>query len=62
LLGFGIFNTVEGIVDHHILGHHVNETIPREQWHLWDIGFTLWGIAMILGGGLIFRLGKQKTP
>jgi uncharacterized membrane protein len=26
LLGFGIFNTVEGIIDHHVLGvHHVNE-------------------------------------
>src|SRR3954454_1600630 len=30
LLGFGIFNTVEGIADHHLLGiHHVNETVPR---------------------------------
>jgi uncharacterized membrane protein len=33
LIGFGIFNLVEGIVDHQILGlHHVNETVPREQW------------------------------
>jgi uncharacterized membrane protein len=32
LMGFGIFNLVEGIVDHHLLGiHHVNETVPREQ-------------------------------
>jgi len=24
---------VQGIVDHHLLGiHHVNETVPREQW------------------------------
>lgn len=30
LLGFGIFNVVEGIIDHQILGlHHVNETVPR---------------------------------
>src|SRR4051812_23433783 len=29
LMGFGIFNVVEGIVDHHLLGiHHVNETVP----------------------------------
>jgi len=36
LLGFGIFNIVEGIVDHHVLGiHHVNETVARNQWHLW---------------------------
>jgi len=33
LIGFGIFNLVEGIADHHLLGlHHVNETVPREQW------------------------------
>lgn len=33
LIGFGIFNLVEGIADHQLLGlHHVNETVPREQW------------------------------
>jgi uncharacterized membrane protein len=44
LLGFGIFNTVEGIIDHHLIGiHHVNETVAREYWPIWDIAFTLWG-------------------
>lgn len=63
LLGFGIFNTVEGIIDHHILGvHHVNETVPRDQWLLWDIGFTVWGIAMIVAGWLIVRAGQRETP
>ena len=62
LLGFGIFNTVEGIVDHHLLGiHHVNETVPREQWWIWDIGFTLSGIAMIVIGWLIMRSGQRET-
>ena len=29
LMGFGIFNLVEGVIDHHLLGiHHVNETVP----------------------------------
>jgi hypothetical protein len=33
LLGWGIFNVVEGLVDHQLLGlHHVNETAPIEQW------------------------------
>ena len=32
LMGFGIFNGVEGLVAHHLLGiHHVNETVPPEQ-------------------------------
>ena len=48
LMGFGIFNVVEGIVDHHILGlHHVNETVSPEQWVYWDMGFLTWGAAMI---------------
>jgi uncharacterized membrane protein len=32
LIGFGLFNLVEGIIDHHLLGiHHVNETAPQDQ-------------------------------
>jgi hypothetical protein len=28
LVGFGAFNCVEGLIDHHLLGvHHVNETV-----------------------------------
>jgi len=51
LMGFGIFNLVEGLVDHQILGlHHVNETVPREQWLWWDLGFLAWGAVMLLGG------------
>ena len=62
LLGFGIFNTVEGIVDHHVLGiHHVNETVARNQWHLWDIAFTLAGVTMVAAGWLIMRAGQRET-
>ena len=51
LIGFGLFNLVEGLVDHQILGiHHVNETVPREQWIYWDLGFLLWGALMLVGG------------
>jgi uncharacterized membrane protein len=57
LLGWGIFNVVEGLVDHEILGiHHVNERAPVEQWIWWDMGFLAWGALMvILGGWLAFR-------
>jgi uncharacterized membrane protein len=62
LMGFGIFNLVEGIIDHQILGiHHVNETVPRDQWIYWDLGFLAWGAAMLAGGWLIWRSGKQET-
>jgi uncharacterized membrane protein len=62
LTGFGIFNLVEGIVNHHLLGlHHVNETVAREQGILWDLGFLAWGAAMLAGGWLLTRSGAEQT-
>jgi uncharacterized membrane protein len=62
LMGFGIFNLVEGLIDHQILGlHHVNETVPREQWIYWDVGFLIWGAAMLVGGWLLLRSGQDAT-
>jgi uncharacterized membrane protein len=62
LMGFGIFNLVEGIIDHQILGiHHVNETVPREHWIWWDLGFLLWGAAMVGGGWFLLRAGRRET-
>ena len=58
LLGFGLFNLVEGLVNHQILGlHHVNETVARAQWIYWDIGFLVWGAAMIVLGRAMARAG-----
>jgi len=62
LIGFGSFNLVEGLVDHHLLGlHHVNETVPRAQWIFWDIGFLIWGAAMIVGGWVVYRSGRRTS-
>jgi uncharacterized membrane protein len=61
LMGFGIFNLVEGTINHHLLGlHHVNETVPREQWVYWDIGFLAWGAAMLAGGWLLLRVDRRR--
>lgn len=63
LMGFGIFNVVEGIVDHHLLGiHHVNETIPPDQWVYWDLAFLAWGALMLLGGWFLLKTGERQTP
>jgi hypothetical protein len=62
LMGFGIFNLVEGVIDHQLLGiHHVNETVPRDQWIWWDLGFLIWGAAMLVGGWFLLRRGRQET-
>ena len=61
LMGFGLFNLVEGLVDHHLLGlHHVNETVPRAQWIWWDLGFLAWGAAMLAGGYALWRGGRRR--
>lgn len=62
LMGFGLFNVVEGIVDHHVLQiHHVNETVPMEQWLVWDLAFLAWGAAMLAGGWWLLRSGRHRT-
>lgn len=62
LTGFGCFNVVEGIIDHHLFKlHHVNETAPPEQWIYWDIGFLLIGGTMIFLGWQLLRSGRRTT-
>ena len=62
LIGFGLFNLVEGTINHHVLGlHHVNETAPREQWIYCDIGFLVWGAAMLMGGLYLLKRGQKET-
>lgn len=57
LMGAGIFNVVEGIIDHQILGIHHVRSGPHEL--AWDIGFL--GVSAILAGTgwLLLHLGKQ---
>jgi len=62
LMGFGLFNLLEGLVNHHILGlHHVNETVPVAQRIYWDIGFLLWGAVMLGIGWRLKRAGRSAT-
>ena len=61
LVGFGVFNLVEGLIDHHLLGiHHVNETVLRDQWIYWDIAFLVWGFTMLVGGWLLLKQGQAR--
>lgn len=59
LMGFGLFNLVEGLANHQILGlHHVNETVPAEQWIWWDLGFLASGVVLLAIGYAI----RQSAP
>ena len=58
-LGWGLFNLVEGIIDHHILQiHHVVE----RPGHLpWDLGFLASGVLLILVGWSLIRAGRTDV-
>jgi uncharacterized membrane protein len=61
LLGWGIFNLVEGLLNHHIFQlHHVKEFSP--DYHLWDMGFTLLSVIMVIAGWLLIRKCKKNQP
>jgi len=53
--GWGLFNLLEGLVNHQLLGiHHVNPAGPGPTL-LWDLAFLAWGAAFLMGGYLIVR-------
>jgi uncharacterized membrane protein len=57
-LGWGLFNVVEGIIDHELLGlHHVYEYTPSKL--PWDLSFLAFGVLLLLLGGVLIRNGRQ---
>ncbi|HET9622311.1 MAG TPA: DUF2243 domain-containing protein [Kofleriaceae bacterium] len=54
LAGWGLFDLVEGLVDHQLLGlHHVH---PGAHELAWDLGFvTITGVGFLLLGAAIMR-------
>jgi uncharacterized membrane protein len=58
-LGWGAFNFVEGLIDHHLLGiHHVH---PGEHQLAWDVGFLLSGVVLLSVGWALVRAGRRDT-
>ena len=58
-LGWGLFNSVEGLIDHQLLGiHHVH---PGEGQLAWDLGFIASGLLLMAAGGLAIRGGVRAA-
>lgn len=54
-LGWGLFNLIEGIIDHHILQvHHVVQRAAGAEQAFWDAAFLASGVALI-GLGIYLR-------
>jgi uncharacterized membrane protein len=59
LAGWGIFNLVEGIIDHHILRVHRVKPDASDPI-LWDIGFLAFGALLLVGGWLLARRDRSE--
>jgi uncharacterized membrane protein len=60
LAGWGIFNLVEGVIDHQLLGiHHVRDDLGAPIG--WDIGFLIFGLLLVLGGLALARSGERAA-
>ncbi len=60
LVGWGLFNLVEGVLDHHILGIHHVYAGEGQLW--WDIGFLVLGALLVACGYLLQRSGHPFDP
>jgi uncharacterized membrane protein len=61
LAGWGVFNVVEGLVNHHLLGiHHVRDDLGAPIG--WDIGFLVLGAALIAGGLALAAAPRRRVP
>jgi len=57
--GWGLFNFLEGLIDHHILGiHHV---VERLHLSVYDYAFLASGVLLMIIGGLLIRTARL-TP
>lgn len=58
-LGWGLFNLIEGIIDHHLLNlHHVYEAQGQSKF---DYLFLLSGVVFIVGGLMTIRSQRDVT-
>jgi uncharacterized membrane protein len=52
LAGWGVFNLVEGLIDHQLLGiHHVRDDLGAPLG--WDLGFLAFGALLVVVGAVL---------
>jgi len=69
LVGWGVFNLVEGVVNHHLLRiHHVRDAVAEPLPY--DLAFLASGVVLVVGGWLLQRSdsgreageGRRRLP
>jgi uncharacterized membrane protein len=59
LIGWGVFNLVEGLIDHQILQvHHVRDDLGAPL--SWDIGFLVFGALLVAVGWVLYERGSRE--
>lgn len=59
LVGWGLFNLVEGVVNHHLLTiHHVREASGNQT--AWDVAFLAFGALLVLAGWSLARNAERR--
>lgn len=62
LLGWGLFNTIEGLIDHQILKlHHVIQRATESGQFYSDLAFLASGIILCLIGVMLIRRHKKNS-
>jgi uncharacterized membrane protein len=60
LAGWGAFNVVEGVIDHHLLRvHHVRDDVASPL--PWDLGFLAFGVLLVAVGLALIQSGRLAT-
>jgi uncharacterized membrane protein len=60
LVGWGVFNPVEGVIDHHIL--QIHRVRPDAANPLaWDLGFLALGVLLVAGGWALQRHDQRRA-
>jgi len=61
LAGWGVFNLVEGLVDHHLLGiHHVRDDLGAPLG--WDLAFLASGALLVAAGLALAASSRSERP
>jgi uncharacterized membrane protein len=60
LTGWGVFNLVEGVIDHQLLGiHHVRDDLGGPLG--WDLGFLAFGVVLVAAGAALVRAAAPRA-
>jgi uncharacterized membrane protein len=60
LAGWGVFNVVEGLIDHQLLGiHHVRDDLGAPLG--WDLAFLAFGVVLIVAGIALAGKGLARA-